>query len=82
MFNPFNPDGFTTYVMQSSESTDAVLNTFEQALAAGLDLNEALNYAFQVNGVQQENLTLPDIERINKRVEAIANNTLNTERRF
>lgn len=82
MFNPFNPDGFTTYVMQSSESTDAVLDTFEQALAAGLDLNEALNYAFQVNGVQQENLTLPDIERINKRVEAIANNTLNTERRF
>lgn len=82
MFNPFNPDGFTTYVMQSSESTDAVLNTFEQALAAGLDLNEALNYAFQVNGVQQENLTLPDIERINKRVEAIANNTFNTERRF
>lgn len=82
MFNPFNPDGFTTYVMQSSESTDAVLDTFEQALAAGLDLNEALNYAFQVNGVQQENLTLPDIERINKRVEAIANNTFNTERRF
>jgi len=82
MFNPFNPDGFTIYVMQSSESTDAVLDTFEQALAAGLDLNEALNYAFQANGVQQENLTLPDIERINKRVEAIANNTLNTERRF
>lgn len=82
MFNPFNPDGFTTYVMQSSESTDAVLNTFEQALAAGLDLNEALNYAFQVNGVQQENLTLPDIERINKRVEAIVNSTFNTERRF
>lgn len=82
MFNPFNPDGFTTYVMQSSESTDAVLDTFEQALAAGLDLNEALNYAFQANGVQQENLTLPDIERINKRVEAIANNTLDTERRF
>lgn len=82
MFNPFNPDGFTTYVMQSSESTDAVLNTFEQALAAGLDSNEALSYAFQVNGVQQENLTLPDIERINKRVEAIANSTFNTERRF
>lgn len=82
MFNPFNPDGFTTYVMQSSESTDAVLNTFEQALAAGLDSNEALNYAFQVNGVQQENLTLPDIERINKRVEAIVNSTFNTERRF
>lgn len=82
MFNPFNPDGFTTYIMQSSESTDAVLDTFEQAFAAGLDSNEALSYAFQANGIQQENLTLPDIERINKRVEAIANNTLNTERRF
>lgn len=82
MFNPFNPDGFTTYVMQSSESTDAVLNTFEQAFAAGLDSDEALNYAFQANGVQQENLTLPDIERINKRVEAITNSTFNIERGF
>ena len=81
-FNPFNPNGFTTYVMQSAESADAVINTFEQAFAAGMNSDEALTYALQSNGIRQENLTFTDIERINRKVEAISGSTFNTERRF
>lgn len=81
-FNPIVPNGFTTYVMDSAQRTDAVIQTFDQAFAAGLSSQEALNYALQANGVKQENLTFPDIERINRKVEAVSGGNFNAERRF
>lgn len=81
-FNPITPNGFTTYVMDSSQRTDAVIYSFEQAFAAGYGSQEALNFALQTNNTSLDSLTYIDVERINRKVEAITGGSFNAERRF
>lgn len=81
-FNPITPNGFTTYVMDSSQRTDAVIHSFERALAAGYGSQEALDFALQTNNTSLDSLTYIDVERINRKVEAITGGSFNAERRF
>ena len=70
-FNPYNPNGFTTYIMNSSESVDKIIATFENAIKSGMDPQDALSYAVKVNNIQESDLTIADKNRINRKVEEI-----------
>lgn len=65
-FNPIEPNGFTTYVMNSRECADKIINTFQDALNMDYDAEDALNYAVRSNGINKDDLTASDIEYINE----------------
>lgn len=67
-FNPFEPNGFTTYVMNSAEIADNVIETFERAINMGMEPTDALSYSLQSNKVNEDDLLSVDIERINARI--------------
>ena len=76
-FNPMNPNGFTLYVMNSAETTDKIIDRFEDALADGMECADALGYAFQSVGVTPDDLTGTDIDRINRKIEALSESNRN-----
>ena len=88
MFNVgFNPsasqlNGLTTYVMNSSEETDQIINDFENAIAQGLNSDAALEFALKSNRIQMTDLTYSDRNRIEKKVEEIKKRSFYNERRY
>jgi len=82
-FNPMAQqlNGFTTYIMNSDETTDAIIETFENAIAEGLSSNEALQYALRYHNVSLDDLTYVDRNRINRKVEAVSGSSFNTNER-
>jgi hypothetical protein len=62
--------------------TDKIIRTFEQALQAGLNPNDAMITAMQQNNVREADLTDFDIDRLNRRIEAAYGANNNTDRRY
>lgn len=81
-FNPIGPSPMAMYVMQSEMDTDKIIRTFEQALQAGLNPNDAMITTMQQNNVRESDLTAFDIDRLNRHVEAAYGADNNTDRRY
>lgn len=62
-------NGMQSMIMQSQESADNVIKSFEQYLNARFDANTALTQAYMVNNVSDNDLTDFDKERIKRKVE-------------
>ena len=71
-FSPFHMNGFSTYVMNSSQDADEVILDFEQAMTLGLTTEEALKYALNLNDTSLEELTEYDKNRVLRKVEEIS----------
>ena len=71
-FNPieFPMNGFTTYVMNSDQLVDQVVQDFESYIAEGVEPQRALNYSL-IN-INEDDLTSSDKNRIQRKIEAIA----------
>ena len=82
-FNPMTTqlNGFTTYVINSDEITDAIIRTFENAIAEGLNSEEALEYALKFHQTSLDELTYADRNRINRKVESVSSGSFNTKER-
>ena len=70
LFNPMKMNGFTTYVMNSSEVADNIITVFKSAVIDGMEGQDALNYAVSYLKVKPSDLTEYDKERINREVNA------------
>lgn len=70
-FDPCHPNGFTTYVMQSQQVTDQVIEDFEQYVRMGAEPVGALSAALINNDIELNEIALTDIERIRKKVEEV-----------
>ena len=66
-------DGMQTMIMQSQESTDNVIKSFEQYLSAGFGIEAALTQAYMENNVSENDLTDFDKERIKRKIENVTN---------
>ena len=82
-FNPMASqlNGFTTYVMDSSEKADEIIDYFEKAIAAGIESDEALKQALRNSKVALNDLTYIDRNRVERKVEEVASNSFNSKRR-
>ena len=76
-FNPMQMNPFTTRIMQSSQDTDDLMYSFEQAYNSGLASQESLAYALKANNVDINDLTANDISRLERRIEAITGSSFN-----
>lgn len=72
-FNPCEPNGFTTYVMNSSELVDKIFKTFKERISCGEDWVAALNYGYSINNINFEDLTLYDQQRLKSLIEEYLN---------
>ena len=68
-----HPNGFNMMIMQSQESTDNVIKSFEQYLNAGFGIEAALTQAYMENNVSENDLTDFDKERIKRKIENATN---------
>ena len=66
-------NGAQVMIMQSQESADNVIKSFEQYLSAGFGAEAALTQAYIVNNVSENDLTDFDKERIKRKVEDVTN---------
>jgi hypothetical protein len=65
-------NGMQAMIMQSQESADNVIKSFEQYLSAGFGTEAALTQAYMANNVSENDLTDFDKERIKRKVEDAA----------
>lgn len=80
--NPIEPNGMTNYIMNSDETADAILSVFDKAVMEGLTSAEAISYAMEVTKAREEDLTDYDIDRINRKIEAVSNSNFYNGGRF
>lgn len=66
-------NGMQAMIMQSQESTDNVIKSFEQYLSAGFGIEAALTQAYMENNVSENDLTDFDKERIKRKIENATN---------
>lgn len=66
-------NGAQAMIMQSQESTDNVIESFEQYLKAGFGIEAALTQAYMENNVSENDLTDFDKERIKRKIENATN---------
>lgn len=66
-------NGAQAMIMQSQESTDNVIKSFEQYLNAGFGIEAALTQAYMENHVSENDLTDFDKERIKRKIENATN---------
>ena len=66
-------NGAQAMIMQSQESTDNVIESFEQYLNAGFGIEAALTQAYMENNVSENDLTDFDKERIERKIENATN---------
>ena len=66
-------NGAQAMIMQSQESTDNVIKSFEQYLSAGFGIEAALTQAYMENNVSENDLTDFDKERIKRKIENATN---------
>ena len=66
-------NGAQAMIMQSQESTDNVIESFEQYLNAGFGIEAALTQAYMENNVSENDLTDFDKERIKRKIENATN---------
>lgn len=64
-------NGTQCFIMQSAENADKVIADFEEGIARGLDPNSIIDTVLANRGLTEKDFTDSDINRINKRVEAI-----------
>lgn len=62
-------NGAQVMIMQSQESADNVIKSFEEYLSAGFGIETALTQAYMENNVSENDLTDFDKERIKRKVE-------------
>lgn len=67
-FNPCEPNGFTTYVMNGAESADTIIKIIRSCVANGMGGNAAMDYAFDVMGLEPEDLPSSEVRRIKTEV--------------
>ena len=72
-FNPCEPNGFTTYIMNSGELVDKIFKTFKESMSAGYDWVDALNWGYNFNHITLEDLTFSDQQRLKNLVENYLN---------
>lgn len=66
-------NGAQAMIMQSQESADNVIKSFEQYLSAGFGIEAALTQAYMENNVSENDLTDFDKERIKRKIENATN---------
>ena len=81
-FNPMGMNPFTMRVMQSSQDTDNIMYSFEQAYNSGLASQESLEFALKANNVDINDLTANDLSRLERRIEAITGSSFNAEEEY
>lgn len=74
-------NGAEVMIMESSMKADNVIHDFEQALAAGMDPNQVIDKVLKDRHYSESDFTDVDINRINRKVEAIYKAVNNNERR-
>ena len=72
---------FEMYIMQSDLDTDKVIESLESAMANGYPSDEALSFALAENGVDPNDLTYFDKDRIKRKIEALSA-SYNNNRRY
>lgn len=73
-------NGAEVMIMESSAKADNVIRDFEQALSAGMDPNQVIDEVLKNRHYSESDFTDMDINRINRKVEAIYK-SVNNERR-
>lgn len=74
-------NGAEIAIMESAAKADTVIKDFESVLAAGMDPNMVIDKILQERNFSESDFTDMDINRINRRVEAIYKSVNNNERR-
>lgn len=75
-------NGMEVMIMESAETADKVINDFEEILKVELSPYAALDAAFEKNHVTENDFTDFDLERINKKVNAIYKDSMNRDGRY
>lgn len=74
-FGPNNQiNGLEVFIMDSSEKADKVIKEFERQLTPGMDPNHLIDKIFRDNHYSDRDFTDLDINRINRKIEAIYKN--------
>lgn len=83
-YDPYNRlNGMETMILESSHKADNVIKDFEKMLEAGMDPNQVIDKVLQDRHYSEHDFTNMDINRINRKVEAIYKSVNNpNERRF
>lgn len=74
-------NGIEVMIMESSAKADNVIHDFEQTLVAGMDPNQVIDKVLQDRNYSESDFTDMDINRINRKIEAIYKAVNNNERR-
>jgi hypothetical protein len=64
-------NGLEVMAMESSEAADKVINDFAEIIKVELSPYAALDQAFERNNISEDDLTDFDLQRINRKVNAI-----------
>ena len=70
-------NGYQTFVMQSAENTDQVIKDFEANIGPGVNPNVLLKNIMDYYQYTSADFTDTDMEKINRKVEKIANASAN-----
>ena len=83
-FNPMAQqlNGFTTYIMNSDEKADEVIDNFENAINAGFCFDAALKIALEEAHTDFNDFTSQDQLRIKRKIKEISGSDFDTDRRY
>lgn len=83
-FNPMGQplNGMTTYVMNSDEKADEVIDNFKNAVNAGIGFDEALRTALRDARMSMDDFTAQDQIRIKRKIKEISGTDFDTNRRY
>ena len=72
VYGPGNQvNGLEVYIMDSSAKADKVISDFEKKLTPGMDPNVLVDQIMRDNHISDRDFTDSDVNRINRRIEAI-----------
>ena len=70
-------NGFQAMIMESDAAADRIIRDFEEILKNEVDPYVAIDQAFEKNNLTQDDFTDFDLDKINKKVNAIYRSKMN-----
>lgn len=81
-YNPYSKlNGMEVMILESHKKADDVIKDFESVLQAGMDPNQVIDKVLQDRHYSEHDFTDMDINRINRKVEAIYKSVNNKNER-